>query len=78
MSLRLTHKTTLDFLIDDYFLGDNGGGVTLNISSSSVPEPAAITLLGTAAVIGIGYAASRWRRVGVRGPGIEKRVRSIS
>ena len=65
-TLTLTHTTTLDFLIDDYYLPDNGGGVALNISSSSVPEPSAVTLLGAAVVIGICYAGSRWRRPIVR------------
>jgi hypothetical protein len=63
-TLTLTHTTTVDFLIDDYYLPDNGGGVTLSISS--VPEPSSITLLAAAAVIGIGYAASRWRNAMVR------------
>ena len=31
-TLILTHTTTLDFLIDDYYLADNGGGVTININ----------------------------------------------
>jgi hypothetical protein len=47
-TLTLTHTTTLDFLIDDYFLGDNGGGVALNIASassgSSIPEPSTLIL----------------------------------
>jgi hypothetical protein len=42
----LTHTTTLDFLIDDGFLSDNGGGVALNISAiSTVPEPSGMTLV---------------------------------
>jgi hypothetical protein len=62
-TMTLTHTTTLDFLIDDYFLGDNGGGVTLDIAplASSVPVPSTIALLGVAAVIGICYSALRRR-----------------
>jgi hypothetical protein len=63
-TLILTHTTTLDFLIDDYFLSDNGGGVTININS--VPEPSSITMLGAAAAIGICWAAFPRRRVVVR------------
>jgi hypothetical protein len=47
-TLILTHTTTLDFLIDDYFLGDNGGGIALDIapasSASSIPEPSSLLL----------------------------------
>jgi hypothetical protein len=60
----LTHTTKLDFLIDDYYLPDNGGGVTLDINplgASSVPEPAAVTMLGVAAVIGVCLTRSRRR-----------------
>lgn len=53
-TLILTHTTTLDFLIDDFYLADNGGGVTININS--VPEPSSITMLA-AATIGIYWAA---------------------
>jgi hypothetical protein len=40
--LVLNHTTLLDFLIDDYFLPDNGGGVALDIEP--VPEPNALVL----------------------------------
>jgi hypothetical protein len=54
-TLTLSSTTTLDFLIDDYDLGDNGGGVALDITAngvSSVPEPGTImlTLAGLAAL----------------------------
>ncbi len=60
-TLTLAQTTTLDFLIDDYYLPDNGGGVALNISPlapPSAPEPSTLTLFGiAAATIGI------WRRI---------------
>jgi len=56
-TLNLPATTTLDFFIDDYDLGDNGGGVALTIqplSTSSTPEPASMALLGTGlAVLGL-------------------------
>jgi hypothetical protein len=45
-SFALATTTTLDFLIDDYILSDNGGGVALNITATSgVPEPASFLLV---------------------------------
>lgn len=51
-TLTLTQTTTLDFLIHDYALGDNGGGVELRIHpvSATAPEPASLFLLGTGLV----------------------------
>ena len=50
----LTRTTTLNFMIRDYFLPDNAGGVALLIqpttAPTAVPEPATMTLLGTALV----------------------------
>jgi hypothetical protein len=58
-TLVLSATTTLDFLIDDYLLGDNGGGVALNVGSQSTgtPEPASWILLG----LGLTFAAVRKR-----------------
>jgi hypothetical protein len=50
-TLVLTHMTTLDFLIDDYDLSDNGGGVALDVEP--VPEPGALTLSLAAVVVGV-------------------------
>jgi hypothetical protein len=52
-TLTLSVTTTLDFFVDDYALGDNGGGVALSITPvtpSSVPEPGTVggTLAGLA------------------------------
>lgn len=59
-TLTLGSTTTLDFFIDDGYLGDNGGGVALNIQPvsttptptptppSNVPEPASIAVLSMA------------------------------
>jgi hypothetical protein len=67
-SFVLASTKTVDFFIDDYGLGDNAGGVALNIACSSgaclssqtsgVPEPGSIglTLAGL-----VGFAAA-WRR----------------
>ncbi len=47
--LTLGSTTTLDFFIDDYALGDNGGGVAVAISGSgAAPEPASWLLMGVA------------------------------
>ena len=54
-TLTLASITTLDFFIDDFALGDNGGGVALNISgqTSGAPEPGtAAMLLGALVVLG--------------------------
>jgi hypothetical protein len=51
-TLVLASTTTVDFLIDDFFLGDNLGGVALNISGagigSTAPEPSTLAMLGLA------------------------------
>ncbi len=54
-TLTLASTKTLDFFIDDFALGDNGGGVALNISGqSAAPEPGtAGLLLGALAALGI-------------------------
>jgi hypothetical protein len=57
-TMTLTHATTLDFLIDDYDLVDNGGGVTLNITGiSGVPEPNAPLLLASGLILVVACAA---------------------
>lgn len=61
--LVLSATTTVDFFIDDYFLGDNTGGVSLLISggSTTAPEPAsiALTLAGLGVCIGGAFRKSR-------------------
>jgi len=55
-SLTLGSTTTLDFFIDDYALGDNGGGVALNISggATGAPEPGtAAMIVGALALLGL-------------------------
>jgi hypothetical protein len=47
-TLVLSHSTTLDFLIDDYYLPDNGGGIALDIEP--VPEPATFALAALGAI----------------------------
>jgi hypothetical protein len=65
-TLVLASSTTLDFFIDDFELGDNAGGVALNISGpgigvSGVPEPGTIGMmmfgLGVCAAVGRRFAA---------------------
>jgi hypothetical protein len=62
-SFTLASTTTLDFMIDDYDLGDNGGGVSLDITpaGSGVPEPSTVvlTLAGLAGCMLLRRVASR-------------------
>jgi len=51
--------TQLQLGADDNYLGDNGGAVTMSISS--VPEPSTLVLLGVGAIGLLGYG---WRRRG--------------
>lgn len=51
----LTQTTTLDFMIRDYYLPDNAGGVAVNISA--VPEAPATALLA----LGLAVIAGRLR-----------------
>jgi hypothetical protein len=58
----LNSTTTVDFVVNDYFLGDNTGGVSLLLSSvSSLPEPStwAMMLIGFGAV---GFALKKQKR----------------
>ena len=50
----LTQTTTLDFMIRDYYLPDNFGGVAVNISA--VPE------MPVAALMALGMVVIAWRR----------------
>lgn len=51
-SFTLAQTTTLDFMVRDYYLPDNAGGIAVNISSA-VPEPASALLMlgGVAALV---------------------------
>ncbi len=63
--LTLTNTTTVDFMIRDYYLPDNAGGVALNIQPTGVPEPSSLVLCGLSATIGL--VAARVRRKGAAG-----------
>lgn len=54
-SFTLTQTTTLDFMIRDYYLPDNAGGVSVLISAAAVPEAPVPALLA------LGLAAMGWR-----------------
>jgi hypothetical protein len=57
-TLVLSHSTTLDFLIDDHYLPDNGGGVALDIEPVPEPSTFALAALGAATL----YLATRVQR----------------
>jgi hypothetical protein len=59
----LAATTTLDFMVNDYGLGDNAGGISLNIQSltETVPEPSSFILCGLGA-IGLLVATHRCRQ----------------
>ncbi len=58
----LASTTTVDFLIDDYDLSDNGGGVALDITQiNGVPEPSSFVPLGVA-LLGLAALAARSKR----------------
>lgn len=54
-TLYLANQTTVDFFIPDSSIGDNLGGITLNVTQQAdtgVPEPASFLLVGTVLVAG--------------------------
>jgi len=59
----LSSTTTLDFIVDDYGLYDNGGGVALQITpaTTGTPEPASVGLT-LAGLAGLAVARRRARR----------------
>lgn len=61
-TFHLSTTTTLDFMIRDYYLADNAGGVALNITA--VPEPKTFSML--AAGLGLlGFMVHRRREITV-------------
>lgn len=61
-TFHLSTTTTLDFMIRDYYLADNAGGVALNITA--VPEPKTSSML--AAGLGLlGFMVHRRREITV-------------
>jgi hypothetical protein len=60
-TLTLASTTTLDFFVDDYYLGDNAGGAAVTVTGNGIgataPEPSALIPLG-AALLGLAC----WRR----------------
>jgi hypothetical protein len=48
----LANTSTLDFMVNDYGLSDNAGGVSLDIQSltATVPEPSSFILCGLGAI----------------------------
>lgn len=55
-TLTLPAKTTLDFVIEDYQLNDNAGGISLKIQP--IPEPGTFALL-LAGIVGVAAVARR-------------------
>jgi hypothetical protein len=56
-TFHLSTTTTLDFMIRDYYLTDNAGGVAINITA--VPEPEIYLML----VAGLGFMAYRRKEI---------------
>jgi hypothetical protein len=62
-TLTLTSTTTLNFFVLDGYVGDNLGGMTLNVDSTT-PEPAIPLLIGTGLAALALYRRKRQSRVG--------------
>ena len=63
--LTFTQTTTVDFVVNDYYLPDNAGGVSLDIeSASAAPEPATwgMMLFGFAGLGFIGHRRAKLKR----------------
>lgn len=61
-TLTLASTTTLDFTLRDYFVSDNAGGISLNITAvgTAVPEPSTELLIALALAM-LSWAARRRR-----------------
>ena len=61
--LTFTRTTTLDFVVNDYYLPDNAGGVSLDIKRiTATPEPSTILLL-VSGLLGLGAKVVRRNQI---------------